>query len=485
MEALLRQVKQQLDSWKEWGDSKRIVLAVSGGVDSMVLLHVMSEIVNLQDYQSKELIVAHYNHQLRSEETHRAESELVKAAAAQRELLYFGGIWENPTENNIEANAREARYQFFADVLRGSDADTLMTAHHLNDTVETFLMRVMRGTSMKGSQGIPSNYRRILVDHARHAVVTQVMRPLIAVPKTDLYQYAAKYQVPYLEDISNDNHKFLRNRMRHQIIPLFEKENPQFLKNVLSLQKQFQASYLTHYQDYLALEPQLLMYTKELDWILYIPAFLELSEAKRLTYLTIFFEERLVDQLQQYSKEVIEQVASMMRKDSEPNSQLMLGGNWQAVRQYDYLYIKKPLNAAVKESSANPLMWLKENRWFELNADEKIGWFERDAVTPLMLEDATASLMVDFSQGETGLYVRHRQAGDVMTLANARQETFHKKVARLMIDEKIPLAQREMMWLLCDQDNRILWLVDHKRSQLYRPLQSDKITHIILYQKNK
>ena len=93
MEPLLRQVKQQLDAWPEWTDSKRIVLAISGGVDSMVLLHVMCKLVALQEYKSKELVVAHFNHQLRSKEAHRAEYELVKQVAAQEELLYFGGVW--------------------------------------------------------------------------------------------------------------------------------------------------------------------------------------------------------------------------------------------------------------------------------------------------------------------------------------------------------------------------------------------------------
>lgn len=485
MEPLLRQVKQQLDAWPEWTDSKRIVLAISGGVDSMVLLHVMCKLVALQEYKSKELVVAHFNHQLRSKEAHRAEYELVKQVAAQEELLYFGGVWENPTETNVEANARDARYQFFANVLRGSEADTLMTAHHLNDTVETFMMRLMRGTSMKGSQGIPSNYRRILVDQSRHAVVTQVMRPFITIPKVALYEYAAEQQVLYLEDVTNDNHKFLRNRVRHQIIPLFERENPQFLNNVLSLQEQLQASYLAHYQDYLAIEPQLLMYNnKGQDWILYIPAFLDLEEAKLMIYLTVFFEERLVDHIQQYSKEIIEQVASMMHNPSEPNARLMIGGGWQAERQYDYLYIK----AIEDQSSAattDTMRVLEENQWVDLNDQERIGLFKKSATMDAMLEASTASLAVDLSQSETDFHVRHRQDGDVMELSNAGQGIYHKKIARIMIDDKVPLMQRDQMWLVCNQEDQIIWLVNHKQSRLYHPAQSDKITHMFLYQKSK
>lgn len=485
MEPLLRQVKQQLDSWPEWVNSQRIVLAVSGGVDSMVLLHVMCKVVALQEYQSKELIVAHFNHQIRSEEAHRSENELVKRVAAEEGLLYFSGTWEHPTESNVEANARDARYQFFADVLRGSEADTLMTAHHLNDTVETFMMRLMRGTSMKGSQGIPANYRRILVDQSRHAVVTQVMRPFITIPKVVLYGYAAEHQVLYLEDVSNDSHKFLRNRVRHQIIPLFERENPQFLNNILGLQEQLQASYLVHYQDYLAIEPQLLMFnTKDQNWILYIPAFLELDESKFMTYLTIFFEERLVDHIQQYSKEIIEQVATMMHNLNEPNARLMIGGGWQVERQYDYLYIRTVEDFA-SDSPADDVKELEENQWVELNNHERIGLFEKNTMMDAMLEASTASLAVDLSQAKTSFYLRHRQDGDVMEFNSAGKEVYHKKIARIMIDDKVPLMQRDQMWLVCDEDERIVWLVNHKQSRLYRPVQSDKITHMFLYQKSK
>ena len=88
MEALLRQVKRQLESWSEWETSRKIILAVSGGVDSMVLLQIMSEIVKLQEYASKELIVAHFDHQLRSPEAHAAEKAMVKHYAELHQFTY-------------------------------------------------------------------------------------------------------------------------------------------------------------------------------------------------------------------------------------------------------------------------------------------------------------------------------------------------------------------------------------------------------------
>ena len=102
MEALLRQVKQQLESWPEWKSAHKIVLAISGGVDSMVLLDLMSEMVKLQEYSDKEIIVAHFNHQLRSPEEHITEQNLVKKQAEAREKEFKERMLAMMMENTVK-----------------------------------------------------------------------------------------------------------------------------------------------------------------------------------------------------------------------------------------------------------------------------------------------------------------------------------------------------------------------------------------------
>lgn len=483
MEALLRQVKQQLESWSEWESSQKIVLAVSGGVDSMVLLHIMSELVKLQEYKAKEIIVAHFNHQLRSPEIHAAEQSLVKQYADQRGFTYFVGVWDQPAEANVEASAREARYQFFADVIKGSEADALMTAHHLNDTVETFLMRLLRGTSIKGSRGIPANYRRILTDQHQHAVLTNIMRPLISIPKQELYDYAETQRIEFIEDATNDSHKFLRNRVRHQIVPLFENENPQFLNNMLALQEQYQASYLTHFHDYLAVEPELLMYSEQGYWILYVPALRDLSSYKLKTYLAIFFEERLVEDVPNYNKAILDQVYHLILNETEPNAEVMLGAGWRAIRQYDFIYIQ-PKDFIATVPTKSEIQLEKVNTWYRLSEDEELALFEADQVTMRMKNEAEHILALDLTGTDvSNFYLRHRQDGDEMLVVQNGQPSFHKKIARVMIDNKIPANQRDKIWLLCTRSNQIVWLISLKYSGLYPPQQTDTITHIFLYKK--
>lgn len=483
MEALLRQVKRQLESWIEWENSQKIVLAVSGGVDSMVLLHIMSELVKLQEYATKEIIVAHFNHQLRSPQVHAEEQALVKQYAEQYHFTYFIGTWDHPAEANVEAAAREARYQFFADVVKGSEANALMTAHHLNDTVETFLMRLLRGTSIKGSRGIPANYRRILTDQHQHAVLTNIMRPLIGIPKQDLYDYAHDQQVAFIEDATNDSHKFLRNRIRHQIVPLFENENPQFLNNMLALQEQYQASYLTHFHDYLEIEPELLMHSRQGYWILYVPALRALSSYKLKTYLAIFFEERLVEDVPNYNKAMLDQVYQLLMSETEPNGEVMLGAGWRAIRQYDFVYIQP--KDFVASTSKDKIVQLQEvNKWYRLSADEELALFKAEDVTARMKSEADHMLALDLRTTDvSNFYLRHRQDGDEMLVVQNGQPSFHKKISRVMIDNKIPTNQRDSMWLLCTQEQQIVWLLPLKYSGLYQPQQTDTITHIFLYRK--
>ena len=142
MSDLLYNVKQLLNEWPEWFKSKRILLAVSGGIDSMVLLTIMLQInEQLPKEERKELIVAHFNHRLREDSDQ--DAQLVKEYSQKYKLTYFISHWDKPASVNVEASARDARYQFFGDVMVKTNSDTLMTAHHLNDLGETVLMRLV------------------------------------------------------------------------------------------------------------------------------------------------------------------------------------------------------------------------------------------------------------------------------------------------------------------------------------------------------
>ena len=138
---LLLEVQNQLKNSSQWHFAKRIVLAISGGVDSMVLLYLMIELnQRLPEEQRKEFFIAHFNHHLREDSD--LDADLIRKVTKEYNLPYFFGEWSQPAERDVESQARNARYAFLGDVVKMTDSDTVMTGHHSNDLAETMIMRL-------------------------------------------------------------------------------------------------------------------------------------------------------------------------------------------------------------------------------------------------------------------------------------------------------------------------------------------------------
>ncbi|WP_303765860.1 tRNA lysidine(34) synthetase TilS [Abiotrophia defectiva] len=486
MEKLMREVKAQLESWPAWLEAKTVVLAVSGGVDSMVMLRLMNELNQLRQYNHLQLVVAHFNHKLRPESDYEATA--IKNIVAEYGCIYFATEWGEPATTNVEAQARDARYQFFAEVIRTTEADVLMTAHHLNDVAETFLMRMIRGTSIRGLQGIRGCYQRLMSDPSGHTVMPTIIRPFIGVTKAELEAYAEKFNVTYFEDASNYMDHFVRNRFRHTYIPQLMQENPQLLQNLLTIQQQIQDSYTVQYADYLDLEPQLLMYSTNHYWLLYIPAFLALPEAKFNMYLRIFFEERLIEDVPAYNRDLVGQLQQMMRNRRDPNQRLQLGHGWVAVKRYDYVQIL-PEEAGPKAYFGQRLILSRLNHWYALDGGAEAGIFAAHQVSPEMREAAEGWAGLHLSQAQEtaplNFQLRQRQDGDQVAISDELGQVYHKKVGRILMDLKLPSDERNQIKVLVDEKDEIVWLGPVSNSPLSRGPQTDKITHIFLYRKTR
>ncbi|HET9721962.1 MAG TPA: tRNA lysidine(34) synthetase TilS [Candidatus Saccharimonadales bacterium] len=169
----------------------RYVIAVSGGVDSMVLLDLLSKQPNI------ELIVAHFNHGIRKDSD--LDEELVKKEAEQRGLPFTTGRGELGPKAS-EAVARHARYEFLESVRQKYQADSIITAHHQDDVIETAFINLLRGTGHRGLTAISSN--------------ESVVRPLLNIPKLKLVKYAKKNNLAWREDSTNEDTRYLRNKIR-------------------------------------------------------------------------------------------------------------------------------------------------------------------------------------------------------------------------------------------------------------------------------
>lgn len=192
----------------------KIVCAVSGGADSMALLW---SLYLLKEEWDLDLSAAHFNHNLRGEESRRDENFVRDFCAGYGIPLYVGSAEVKPGKKGLEAAARDARYAFLR-TLPGKIA----TAHTADDNAETILLHLVRGTGLKGLGGImPRN--------------GNVIRPMLCVTRTQVEALLEEYCVPHIEDSSNSEDQFLRNRLRHSVMPLLRDENPRIAENLSAM----------------------------------------------------------------------------------------------------------------------------------------------------------------------------------------------------------------------------------------------------------
>jgi tRNA(Ile)-lysidine synthase len=212
---MLARLKAFIEEKELFTQSEKLLIAVSGGVDSMVLLDLMRQL----EYN---IYVAHCNFNLRARESDQDE-ELVRAYCREHEIPCFVTSFSTKEiaaerKISIQMAARELRYEWFAELQQAHSLDRLITAHHLNDHVETFFIHLIRGSGLRGLSGMP--YK-----------TEQIARPLIFTTKQEVREYAEKKKVVYREDVSNQDDKYLRNKIRLDIIPQLEELNPSFIQN--------------------------------------------------------------------------------------------------------------------------------------------------------------------------------------------------------------------------------------------------------------
>ena len=198
----------------------RILCAVSGGADSMCLLHWLNE---LREAYGFALFAAHFEHGLRGEESLR-DAEFTAEQCRRLGIscsVGHGNVSAYAEQQHLgtEDAARTLRYRFLEETADRLNCDRIATAHNLNDNAETVLMNLCRGAGTRGLAGIPPVRGRLI-------------RPLLQTSREEIEEYLTQHSIPHIEDSSNGTDSYTRNRIRHQMIPLLIRENPSFLKAI-------------------------------------------------------------------------------------------------------------------------------------------------------------------------------------------------------------------------------------------------------------
>jgi len=212
-----RCLRFESDTLRKFPRRRRYLIGVSGGRDSIALLHW------LVDLGYRKLIVCHFDHQLRGRFS-QADARFVEKLAAKYDVdseLESANVpaLAKKRKMSIEAAAREARYSFFAKVAKRQRCGTIFLAHHADDLVETFLINLFRGAGLTGLAAMRETSLRGIDD-----IDLTIVRPLLGVWRNEIDKYVRKYRLKFREDASNKNLAPLRNRVRQRIIPYIEKQ---------------------------------------------------------------------------------------------------------------------------------------------------------------------------------------------------------------------------------------------------------------------
>ncbi len=372
-----------------------LVCAVSGGADSVALLfamHLLSSRLKIT------LSCAHFNHNLRGEESDR-DAEFVRSFCDQYDIPFcLGGQRVVAGKKGLEAAARDARYSF----LQGLSGK-IATAHTADDNLETVLMHLVRGTDLKGLGGIaPKNGKLI--------------RPMLMITREDVMAFIAEYHLSYVDDSSNLTDAFLRNRLRHHVLPLLKKENPKLSKNASGLALRLREDE----QALASLEEEQLPEVAKLQQML---------PALRRRVLRRFLEDCGVPEPEASHVELVEKLVM----SDKPSAKANLPGDVCIARNYNTLEVlDKITEFEVRELPCPGSVVLPE-----LNI--------RISCAPAQEIVRKKDCFCVKIQGK--VYVRSRKPGDAIALDGGS-----KSLKKLFIDMKIPAKERGNIPILCDEE---------------------------------
>lgn len=399
--------------------ASKILVAVSGGVDSVVLAHLCKN-------AKLDFSLAHCNFNLRYEESD-ADEIFVEDLADALEVNVFTESFDTEkyaeeAKISIQMAARDLRYNWFDQLSATLNFDYILTAHHANDNLETFLINLVRGTGLEGFTGIKSENEKII-------------RPLINFSRSEIEDYARKQNIQWREDSSNASSKYLRNQIRHQIVPVLEEMNPQFLKTFSQTQGHLKESF-DLVEDYIGLLYSRIVSTTTHGYQLKIEALEKIPHTKAVMYQL----------LKSFGFTEWDDVYNLLK--SQPGK-MVFSENYRLVRDREYLILTERPS-------------VKEDLTYTIPQEEDIvmlpmGTFAMSDVDEIA-ETAYNCIYVDKDVLCFPLTLRKWREGDSFYPFGMKGK---KKLSDYFQDKKLTLPEKEETWLLCSGD-KIVWVVNHR-----------------------
>lgn len=415
----------------------RIVVGVSAGPDSMALLYILKELQKVIGYK---IIVAHINHNVRKES--REEETFLREYCEEFDLIFENMIIEKYGDDNFHNEARNIRYDFYRQLIDKYQATYLMTGHHGDDLIETILMRLVRGSTLKGYSGFNE-----FIDMNNYKIV----RPLLHTTKDEIEHFNKENNIPYRIDKSNFKDKYTRNRYRKNVLPFLKQED----KNVHEKFIKFSQT-LIEYDNFIEKMAHISLSDVYVDGVLNISEFIKLDiliQKRIIDYLLAnIYHDDLIQIDDRHQNLVLSAINS-----KKASLKYNLPNDYLVIKEYDKLYFKKMID---------------EINSYDIELNDEV--FLPNGMQIKKIEDTNSDgndiMRLNSNDVVLPLRVRTRRNGDKMTIKNLEHV---KKVSDIFINSKVPLNKRDLWPIVVDSTDKIVWIPKVKKSK-YNRLKTEK-----------
>lgn len=428
---MLEKFKDHLHQQLPFLKDRKLLLATSGGIDSMV----MADLFHKLHYK---IAIAHCNFQLRDVESFEDEKFVVAYAQKRNIPIYTTKFdtqaFANDYKLSIQLAARELRYHWFDELLEDENYDYILTAHHADDNLETFLINLSRGTGLEGLTGIPEQN-------------DQVIRPLLNFSRIEIEAYAQENKIEWREDSSNASDKYLRNKIRHDLVPLFKALNPNFLSSFQKTQSYLQESKV------MADDAAIMVYQQVA------------SEHED----EIHFDLKKLKQLPNYTSYLYQWLRVFGFTAWDDIYALTDGQSGKQVFSPEYRLLKNRhflIVAPIVDEDETTEFTIEKNQ-HEVNFPLKISFCKVADIGNI----SNSVIFVDEEKLQFPLTLRKWRTGDFFQPIGMQGQS--KKLSKFFKDEKFSLIDKENSWLLCSED-KIVWVVGFRQDERFKATQNTK-----------
>jgi len=444
---LLQSFKENIANERLFSSQDRLLLALSGGLDSVVLCELLHR-------AGFDFTIAHCNFQLRGAESDRDESFVRQLANRyRREVLvkrFDTATYAAEQKASIQLAAREMRYDWFRQVIgEWGRGGVILTAHHLDDNIETMVMNFFRGTGLAGLRGMLPRQDNIA-------------RPLLFAGRAELHRFAEVSKLTWVEDSSNESDKYTRNFFRHQVLPMLERAYPATLKNLADNLGRFREIEVL-FRDAIALQKSRLLEQRGSE--IHVPVLKLKKAGPPVTLLHELFSSY------GFTPGQMGGIAALL---DSPSGKYICSATHRLLKDRRWL-ILSPL------ASKEPVIVVIDQGRTLVDFPAgtlQLEWVPGSAGRP---SSETAVALLDANEIGFPLLLRPWRPGDYFYPLGMRKK---KKLSRFFIDQKLSLAEKEKIWVL-EMNRKIVWVVDRRIDDRFKITDvTRQVLRITLFKRN-